>query len=292
MLRLFDPTGGIRYLWRAIRFRNTSWKHYADWSQQFLVESIGMDPNRKVLYIYGSNAGWLLPLRYFSSEFSEIIALDRDPLALLLLRLRVFFMDPFKRNASWKYRRFDFVGALLRGRELPGLEVDVLPGDKNIDDRKTGVKRTDAKVFVLFSNVLGQIFFSDLPVELQDQFFSKLGDKVSNASSVFLSLHERFIFTHNPRLSVNSRLRRHQKVEWNSHRLSFSEWARIYLHQAVLHLESQEELDLSPFFDSLKNRGHQLQSAYTLWCFEAQCTLGIEGLKFFKLAPSNVEIDS
>ncbi|MCK6393898.1 hypothetical protein [Zoogloea sp.] len=81
---LFDPSGGLIYQLRALRYRRTLWAGFhaavADWLN-------GWQPGCPSLVIIGPNAGHALPAG-FLARFEQIVALEPDPLARHLLARR------------------------------------------------------------------------------------------------------------------------------------------------------------------------------------------------------------
>jgi hypothetical protein len=81
---LFDPSGGLTYQLRALRYRRGLWAGFhatvAGWLSDW-------QPNARTLVIVGPNAGHALPPG-FLERFEQVIALEPDPIARHLLARR------------------------------------------------------------------------------------------------------------------------------------------------------------------------------------------------------------
>ena len=81
---LFDPSGGLTYQLRALRYRRSLWAGFhanvAGWLSDW-------QPNARTLVIVGPNAGHALPPD-FLERFEQVIALEPDPIARHLLARR------------------------------------------------------------------------------------------------------------------------------------------------------------------------------------------------------------
>ena len=81
---LFDPSGGLTYQLRALRYRRTLWAGFhatvAGWLRDW-------QPACRWLVIIGPNAGHALPPG-FLERFEQVVALEPDPIARHLLARR------------------------------------------------------------------------------------------------------------------------------------------------------------------------------------------------------------
>ena len=57
-MKLFNPTGGLVYHWRALRYRNSLW---APFRQAISRHLDAWDPPEKELVVLGPSAGYTLP---------------------------------------------------------------------------------------------------------------------------------------------------------------------------------------------------------------------------------------
>ncbi len=81
---LVNAAGGLLYHFTAWRFRKTLWRSYSEQAAKLLAE---WSPDESALVIVGPSAGWNLPAA-FLQRFDRVTAIEPDPLARLLLRLR------------------------------------------------------------------------------------------------------------------------------------------------------------------------------------------------------------
>ena len=81
---LFDPSGGLTYQLRALRYRRSLWAGFhaavAGWLSDW-------QPDGSTLVIVGPNAGHALPPG-FLERFEQVVALEPDPIARHLLARR------------------------------------------------------------------------------------------------------------------------------------------------------------------------------------------------------------
>lgn len=86
MTRWWNKTGGIGYHYLALRFRHNLWQDYLNFIEEFLFSIRWFSPSKpKKLLLLGPSAGYTLPTRWLK-EFSEILAIDLDPLAPFLFK--------------------------------------------------------------------------------------------------------------------------------------------------------------------------------------------------------------
>lgn len=166
---MFSISGGVVYHLRGARSSQTRWKLTRDW----LTAHLNAWPtSESELIIIGPSAGYLIetePLK----RWKKIIAVDRDPWAKVLFKLR--------------HPRL----------EIDWVNLDLIPPTKNHSD--VGVKSQAAtdplrqvleahpKAAVLFSNCLGQLWLED--AVWAGKFFADLPDLLKGRS-VF-SVHDR-----------------------------------------------------------------------------------------------------
>ncbi|MFP4154219.1 MAG: hypothetical protein ACOC00_03460 [Halothiobacillaceae bacterium] len=79
---LADPSGGLVYHWRALRYRNTLWTVFRAHVERWIS---GWHPEREHLLIVGPSAGHTLP-EGLSTRFASTTVMEPDPLARWLLR--------------------------------------------------------------------------------------------------------------------------------------------------------------------------------------------------------------
>lgn len=88
---LLNPTGGLMYHVKALLFSHTRWKPFkekiGDWLHRW-------NPPEKKLIIIGASGGYVLPGEFLTC-FSEIIAVDPDPLAEMIFKKR-FTSDTYQ----------------------------------------------------------------------------------------------------------------------------------------------------------------------------------------------------
>ncbi|MGC9456856.1 MAG: hypothetical protein ACP5DC_04960 [Halothiobacillaceae bacterium] len=92
---LADPSGGLIYHWRALRYRKSRWEAFRAHVDRWLS---GWYPDCENLLIVGPSAGYTLP-EGLTTRFSTTTVLEPDPLARWLLRRqpegrRMIFQEP------------------------------------------------------------------------------------------------------------------------------------------------------------------------------------------------------
>lgn len=122
---LLDPSGGLIYHLRALRYRHGLWAPFHASVAEWLA---AWQPQRPRLVIVGPNAGYALPTG-FIQRFDSVTALEPDPLARWLLRRR-------PDAAALSFDRLDCLAAPDGLARLAAAYPDAA---------------------ILFSNVLGQI---------------------------------------------------------------------------------------------------------------------------------------
>ncbi|MBK9039485.1 MAG: hypothetical protein IPL83_10030 [Bdellovibrionales bacterium] len=86
MTRWWNKTGGISYHYLALRFRRNLWQDYLKFIEEFLFSIQWFSSSKpKKLLLLGPSAGYTLPTAWLKG-FSEILAIDFDPLAPLLFK--------------------------------------------------------------------------------------------------------------------------------------------------------------------------------------------------------------
>lgn len=80
----FNPAGGLRYHWNALRLRGRLWAPYTAEVARCLEDWHPAEPE---LVIVGPSAGWHLPAN-FLLRFQTVWAIEPDPVARWLLRRR------------------------------------------------------------------------------------------------------------------------------------------------------------------------------------------------------------
>ena len=123
---LAHASGGLRYHLRALRYRRTQWAPFREALARWLAN--WQPPCRRRLLLVGPSGGHTLPAD-FLGRFEDVVALEPDPLARLILKRRQ-------------------AGARLRFESL-----DCLSSSDGMDALST---RFGDRA-VLFCNVLGQI---------------------------------------------------------------------------------------------------------------------------------------
>lgn len=93
---LLNPAGGLTYHLLSIG-RRQLWQHHRNTTAQWLS---AWQPQAERLVLIGPSAGYSLPDQFLRS-FNQVIALDPDPLALALLRLRFPNMNMLCRNENY-----------------------------------------------------------------------------------------------------------------------------------------------------------------------------------------------
>jgi hypothetical protein len=81
---MFDPSGGLRYHWTALRRRNDAWLPHRRSVRTFLSE---WAPRASKLILVGPSAGYSLPSE-FLAPFQQVLVIEPDPLARRLLTQR------------------------------------------------------------------------------------------------------------------------------------------------------------------------------------------------------------
>ncbi len=151
---LWNSTGGIFYLSKALRFRRKLWAPFVDAIAGPLREWVraAQAGGARRLWIFGPNAGWTLPR---DLGFSEIIAVEPDPLAYWMF--------------WWRFAR-----AGVKVTHWPDSPLTREPADLRrwID---TQLRAGDA---VLFSNLLGQwsLQFNEAQEARQNAFRPLIGE--------------------------------------------------------------------------------------------------------------------
>jgi hypothetical protein len=133
---LFNPAGGLRYHWRAVR-HSRRWASFTVPLAQWLD---AWQPESDQLLLVGPSAGWCLSDELFA-RFRRIDVLEPDPFAWLILS-----------------RRLHALGLRARWHEVDYLTADPVRVEQlapNFPDSA-----------ILFCNVLGQVKF--LHPELED----------------------------------------------------------------------------------------------------------------------------
>ncbi|MGK5083599.1 hypothetical protein WDW37_09865 [Bdellovibrionota bacterium FG-1] len=88
---LFNPTGGLIYHLRALRYRNALWHEFRNALHPWLAQ---WAPSERALLLIGPSGGYCLPPS-FLARFKQISAVDPDPWAPIIFHRR------FRRNAQW-----------------------------------------------------------------------------------------------------------------------------------------------------------------------------------------------
>jgi hypothetical protein len=137
-MELFSPTGGLRWHFRALLRRHILWKEFRAQLDRFLGDWDTGDAGTLVLI--APSGGYTLPPALLR-RFDTIVAIDREPLALLIFRLR------------WSLRVRSRI--VTRCADALGI-VEGRPVDSSCVSRILA-EYPDAAV--LFCNVLGQMRF-------------------------------------------------------------------------------------------------------------------------------------
>ena len=159
---LFNPAGGLRYHWRALR-HGRQWTSFTQPLAQWLD---AWHPAAEQLLLVGPSAGWCLPDDLFA-RFRRLDVLDPDPFGWLVLS-----------------RRLHGLGIRAHWHENDYLTADPICVEQlapNFPDHA-----------ILFCNVLGQVKF--LYPELEDPGCAKAWkDAISNslANREWASFHDR-----------------------------------------------------------------------------------------------------
>ncbi len=141
------PSGGLRYHARALLWHRR-WLPFVERLGRWLRDEWAPAP-RRALMLLGCSAGWCLPLELIASiGFSRVVAVDLDPLALLILRRRLHAVAP-----TLPFRAI--VGDALGVQDAPPgralVNLLAAHGRGGVDD--------DGDAHVLFCNVWGQQIF-------------------------------------------------------------------------------------------------------------------------------------
>jgi len=129
---LLNPAGGLRYHFRALRYRNRQWKPFRWAIGEWLL---GWQPREANLLLVGPSAGYCLQ-PFFFERFERIVCLEPDPVARSLFRRRLH-RAPLERQPRLEFIAEDH---LVRHPEKLTRLLDQLPD-----------------TCLLFSNVLGQL---------------------------------------------------------------------------------------------------------------------------------------
>src|SRR5882724_8736674 len=79
--KLFKPSGGLVYHWRALRYRAVLWSQFRAGIAEWLARRL---PLGDELLLVGPSAGHCLPLSQLA-RFRRLLVLEPDPLARRLL---------------------------------------------------------------------------------------------------------------------------------------------------------------------------------------------------------------
>jgi hypothetical protein len=129
-----NPAGGLRYHFRALRYRERAW---APFREQLATWLSSWTPPARSLAIVGPSAGHCLPLSALQ-HFERFLIFEPDPLACLILKRRMSAQLP-GRSIEWFERDF-WIAPLLAGGAAPSA---LLGPDTAL----------------LFSNVVGQLSY-------------------------------------------------------------------------------------------------------------------------------------
>lgn len=130
---LLGPTGGLAYHARAWRSRQTHWKPFLNAVRSWL--SATWNPKENELLIFGTSAGWTLPLD-FLMKFDRLIIVEPDFIGRSLFRFRI------------RLRGY-------RGKIVSNSSSTALPWFQPKNFRSILSSYPDAAI--LFANLLGQI---------------------------------------------------------------------------------------------------------------------------------------
>jgi hypothetical protein len=131
--RLLQPSGGLVYHWRALRFREGLWAEFRHGIAVWLARRL---PPSDELVLVGPSAGHCLPLAQLA-RFRRLLVLEPDPLARRWLR----------------YGLGERPRVVVEPRDL--LVAPLLSGAAGLD----AVLERRPHAAVLFCNVLGQLHF-------------------------------------------------------------------------------------------------------------------------------------
>jgi hypothetical protein len=129
-----NPSGGIRYHFRAWRRRDHAWLPFREQLEAWLAD---WRPRATTLAIVGPSGGYCLPLRALQG-FQRFVIFEPDPLARAILKRRMRAALP-QRELLWVGDDV-WVGPLLRGGSIPRA---LLGGETAL----------------LFSNIIGQLSY-------------------------------------------------------------------------------------------------------------------------------------
>jgi hypothetical protein len=173
---LLNPSGGLIYHWRALRFKNTLWSEFRSNLGSWLRD---WKPVETRLLLVGPNAGYCLTAD-FLLRFKEISAVEPDPAARFLFARR-FPMS----KVAWSSEDY------------------FLPKCGEFDPR--GVQRMVAKYpehAILFCNFLGQLPLLAPDAALSKRFETwKAALPESLSSRSWASFHDRLSGPLQPRIS-------------------------------------------------------------------------------------------
>ncbi|MBI3556031.1 MAG: hypothetical protein HY074_07195 [Deltaproteobacteria bacterium] len=82
---LISPAGGLRYHWRALSHSKILWSPFRSAIGEWLE---GWQPRERRLILIGPSAGYCLTPKLLA-RFDEIVALEPDPVARVLLPFRM-----------------------------------------------------------------------------------------------------------------------------------------------------------------------------------------------------------
>jgi len=173
-MELFSPTGGLRWHFRALLRRRTFWKEFRTQLERFLARwDTG---SAKTLVLIAPSGGYTLPPSLLR-RFDTLVAIDREPLALFVFRLRWFFRFPGRVVT----RCSDALGIAEGGRADAGVLA------------RTLAEYPDSAV--LFCNVLGQMRFVFEDADEREDFTrwrAEVRELLVGRSAPWASYHERW----------------------------------------------------------------------------------------------------
>lgn len=197
MLTWFNPTGGLIYHLKALNYRHSLWRNFRSEIAAWLTE---WHVREQHLILVGPSGGYCL-CENFLSRFESIVAVDPDPLAKLIFKIR------FRKTLREKKIQLEWVRADILS---PRNEIyDPLPFACLLDQYPGHA--------VLFCNFLGQARFLtrlEIPHESFSDWKAALTDLVSPRS--WASFHDRYSGESKPRLrtiSLNNELSEEQISE-------------------------------------------------------------------------------
>lgn len=133
MKSAWTRSGGVSYHLRAINQRYSTWAPFFQIVRKWLVSD--WRPTNTRLVIFGSSAGWSLPLE-FLSQFNSIVIVEPDPLARMIF--------------TFRFRHLKKLEFLAVNNLLPWFDKE------ECFEKFIEAERNSA---FLFSNLLGQIAF-------------------------------------------------------------------------------------------------------------------------------------